>query len=129
MRAYGANVELIHAENGVLIAKVIDRMIARAKDLAKDDKTFRPAVQSCWQKRTYLSARAIRSSRLPNGAIPQRGRLIRGACIICQILKIIAHAEKVTPDGAIGYEDFTRRYRLDPSGRSQKWTCHGLAER
>ena len=33
MRAYGAEVEIVHAEDGVLTADVINRMIARAKEL------------------------------------------------------------------------------------------------
>jgi cysteine synthase A len=33
MRAFGAQVELIHAQDGILTADVIDRMIARAKEL------------------------------------------------------------------------------------------------
>ncbi len=42
MRAYGAEVEIVHAENGVLTAGVIDMMIARAKELAQDESTFWP---------------------------------------------------------------------------------------
>jgi cysteine synthase A len=33
MRTFGATVELIHVENDILTAEVIDRMIARAKEL------------------------------------------------------------------------------------------------
>ena len=40
MRAFGAKVEIIHAENNVLTANVIDRMIARAKTLIKEPDTF-----------------------------------------------------------------------------------------
>lgn len=42
MRAYGATVEIVHAEGGVLTADVIDRMIARAKVLAQEPGTFWP---------------------------------------------------------------------------------------
>lgn len=42
MRAFGATVELIHAENGILTADVINRMIARTKELIKDPNTFWP---------------------------------------------------------------------------------------
>ena len=42
MRAYGATVEIIHAENGVLTADVIDRMISRAKELIGEKDTFWP---------------------------------------------------------------------------------------
>lgn len=42
MRAFGAEVEIIHAENGILTADVIDRMIARAKELAEDSEIFWP---------------------------------------------------------------------------------------
>ena len=42
MRAFGATVEIIHAENGTLTADVIDRMIARAKELIQDTNTFWP---------------------------------------------------------------------------------------
>ncbi|KIC14759.1 PLP-dependent cysteine synthase family protein [Leisingera sp. ANG-Vp] len=40
MRAYGAEVEIIHAEGGVLTASVIDRTIARAKQLAAEPGVF-----------------------------------------------------------------------------------------
>lgn len=42
MRAFGATVELIHAEGGVLTATIIDRMIARARELSKAPATFWP---------------------------------------------------------------------------------------
>ena len=42
MRAFGATVELIHAEGGVLTADVIDRMIARARELIDEPGTFWP---------------------------------------------------------------------------------------
>ncbi len=42
MRAFGATVEIIPAENRVLTAKVIDDMIARAKQLADKPDTFWP---------------------------------------------------------------------------------------
>jgi cysteine synthase A len=54
MRAYGASVELIHAENGILTAKVIDRMIARTKDLIDEPGTFWPdQVNNLDNKRGY----------------------------------------------------------------------------
>ncbi|MYM56669.1 PLP-dependent cysteine synthase family protein [Thalassovita mangrovi] len=54
MRAYGAEVEIIHAEGGVLTAGVIDRMIARAKELAGDPGTFWPdQVNNMDNKRGY----------------------------------------------------------------------------
>lgn len=40
MRAFGATVEIIHAENDVLTADVINRMIARVDELAKEHNTF-----------------------------------------------------------------------------------------
>lgn len=40
MRAFGATVEIIHAENGILTAQVIDDMIARAKELANERDVF-----------------------------------------------------------------------------------------
>jgi len=40
MRAFGATVELVHAEDGILTANVIDRMIARAKELAAEPGVF-----------------------------------------------------------------------------------------
>lgn len=40
MRAFGAKVEIIHAENGILTANVIDRMIARVKELSKESNTY-----------------------------------------------------------------------------------------
>ena len=42
MRAFGATVEIIHAENGILTAKVIDDMIARTKELIGEPGTFWP---------------------------------------------------------------------------------------
>lgn len=42
MRAFGATLELVHAEGGVLTAGVIDRMIARARELAGEPGTFWP---------------------------------------------------------------------------------------
>lgn len=42
MRAFGATVEIIHAENGILTAKVIDNMIERTKELINEPDTFWP---------------------------------------------------------------------------------------
>lgn len=42
MRAYGAVVEIVHAEEGILTAGVIDRMISRARELAAEPGTFWP---------------------------------------------------------------------------------------
>lgn len=42
MRAFGATVEIVHAENGILTADVINRMIARAKELIQEDDVFWP---------------------------------------------------------------------------------------
>lgn len=42
MRAFGAEVEVIHAEDGVLTADVINRMIARTKELTGEPGTFWP---------------------------------------------------------------------------------------
>lgn len=42
MRAFGAEVEIVHAEGGVLTANVINRMIARAKELSREPGTFWP---------------------------------------------------------------------------------------
>lgn len=54
MRAYGAEVEIVPAEGGVLTAGVIDRMIARAKELAGDPGTFWPdQVNNMDNKRGY----------------------------------------------------------------------------
>lgn len=54
MRAFGATVELVHAEGGVLSADVIDRMIARARTLADEPGTFWPdQVNNPDNKRGY----------------------------------------------------------------------------
>ena len=54
MRAFGATVELIHAEGGVLTADVIDRMIARAQELSEEPGTFWPdQVNNLDNKRGY----------------------------------------------------------------------------
>ena len=54
MRAFGATVEIIHAEGGVLTADVIDRMIARAKELTGEPGTFWPdQVNNPDNKRGY----------------------------------------------------------------------------
>ncbi len=42
MRAFGAEVEIIHADGGVLTADVINRMIARAKQLSLEPGAFWP---------------------------------------------------------------------------------------
>lgn len=42
MRAFGATVEIIPAKNGVLTAEIIDKMIARAKQLSLQPKMFWP---------------------------------------------------------------------------------------
>lgn len=41
MRAFGADLEIIPCKNGLITAKLIDDMIARAKELAKAPNTFR----------------------------------------------------------------------------------------
>jgi cysteine synthase A len=41
MRAFGAELELIPSENGLITAKLIDDMIARANELSKAPNTFR----------------------------------------------------------------------------------------
>ena len=54
MRAYGATVELIHAEDGKLTADVIDRMISRARELSEEPGTFWPdQVNNPDNKRGY----------------------------------------------------------------------------
>ena len=54
MRAFGAEVEIVHAEGGNLSADVIDRMIARAKELADEPGTFWPdQVNNLDNKRGY----------------------------------------------------------------------------
>ncbi len=42
MQAFGATVEIVHAEGGILTASVIDRMIVRAKELADEPGVFWP---------------------------------------------------------------------------------------
>lgn len=42
MRAFGATVEIVHAENGILTADVIDKMIARTKELINEPGVFWP---------------------------------------------------------------------------------------
>ena len=42
MRAFGATVEIIHAENGILTADIINKMIARTKELTSEPDTFWP---------------------------------------------------------------------------------------
>jgi cysteine synthase A len=42
MSAFGATVEIILAENGILTAEVINKMIARAKELKDEPNTFWP---------------------------------------------------------------------------------------
>jgi cysteine synthase A len=54
MRAFGAEVEIVHAEGGILSADVIDRMIKRVKELVKDPGTFWPdQVNNMDNKRGY----------------------------------------------------------------------------
>ncbi|MDE4176459.1 cysteine synthase family protein [Phaeobacter sp. PT47_59] len=63
MRAFGAEVEIIHAKDGILTADVIDRMIARARKLAGEEGTFWPdQVNNLDNKRGYYAmAREILS--------------------------------------------------------------------
>jgi cysteine synthase A len=42
MIAFGATVDIIHAEDGILTAGIIDQMIARAEELTSDPNTFWP---------------------------------------------------------------------------------------
>lgn len=54
MRAFGAEVEIVHADGGILTADVIDRMIARAKEMAAEPGTFWPdQVNNPDNKRGY----------------------------------------------------------------------------
>lgn len=54
MRAFGATVEIIPAKDGILTAAVIDRMIARAKELIGEPGTFWPdQVNNLDNKRGY----------------------------------------------------------------------------
>ncbi len=54
MRAFGAELEIIHAEGGILTADVIDRLIARAKELSEQPGTFWPdQVNNLDNKRGY----------------------------------------------------------------------------
>ena len=54
MRAFGAEVEIVHAEGGILTADVIDRMIARTKELVDEPGTFWPdQVNNLDNKRGY----------------------------------------------------------------------------
>lgn len=54
MRAFGAEVEIVEAPGGVLTAAVIDRMIARARELAQQPGTFWPdQVNNMDNKRGY----------------------------------------------------------------------------
>ena len=54
MRAFGAEVEIVRAEGGVLTADVIDRLIVRARQLAGEPDTFWPdQVNNPDNKRGY----------------------------------------------------------------------------
>jgi len=54
MRAFGAEVEIVPAEGGILTADVIDRMIGRAKELQDEPGTFWPdQVNNLDNKRGY----------------------------------------------------------------------------
>ncbi len=54
MRAFGADVEIVHTEDGVLTADVIDRMIVRAREIADEPGTFWPdQVNNPDNKRGY----------------------------------------------------------------------------
>ncbi|WP_420434116.1 PLP-dependent cysteine synthase family protein [Hyphobacterium sp.] len=54
MRVFGAEVEIVPAKNGVLTAGVIDRMIARTRELASDPGVFWPdQVNNPDNKRGY----------------------------------------------------------------------------
>lgn len=68
MRAFGATVELIPAENGILTADVINRMIARAGELTQEPDVFWPdQVNNLDNKRGYHAmAREILQDLGPN---------------------------------------------------------------
>ena len=54
MRVFGAEVEIVHAEGGILTADVIDRMISRTKELVDEPGTFWPdQVNNLDNKRGY----------------------------------------------------------------------------
>ena len=54
MQAFGASLEIVHADGGRLTADVLDRMIARAKELAGQPGTFWPdQVNNMDNKRGY----------------------------------------------------------------------------
>jgi cysteine synthase A len=54
MRAFGATVEIVHAEGGVLTAEIIDRMIARTRELVGAPGTFWPdQINNADNKRGY----------------------------------------------------------------------------
>ncbi len=54
MRAFGADVEIVHAEGGVLTADVVNRMIARAKELVGVPGVFWPnQINNMDNKRGY----------------------------------------------------------------------------
>ncbi|WP_136660342.1 cysteine synthase family protein [Nitratireductor sp. XY-223] len=54
MQAFGATLEIVHADGGRLTADVLDRMIARAKELAGEPGTFWPdQVNNMDNKRGY----------------------------------------------------------------------------
>lgn len=54
MRAFGAEVEIVHAEGGVLTAAVIDRMISRVRAMRDEPNTFWPdQVNNLDNKRGY----------------------------------------------------------------------------
>src|SRR6056297_1924916 len=69
MRAFGATVEIIHAKNGVLTADVIDRMIARTKELVNEPNTF-------WPNQIYNEDNKLGYHAMGNEIIDQLGTQI-----------------------------------------------------
>lgn len=72
MRAFGAEVEIVHAEGGVLTASVIDRMIARTKELIGEPGTFWPdQVNNVDNRRGYHAMGEEILSQIEGGRVDE----------------------------------------------------------
>lgn len=126
MRAFGAKVEIVHAQGGVMTANVIDRMIARAREYASEPDTFWPdQVNNMDNKRAYhVMAREILADT--DGSIDEFVMAVGGGGCISGNAEILKEHDPgvrivaVEPDGVrnISGGDTKGKHRLEGIGLS-----------
>ena len=79
MKAFGASVEIIHTENGILTADLIKRMITRAKKWIQDPNTLWPdQINNMDSKLGYHKMAREIIDELGTGKLHCLPRLMRG---------------------------------------------------